>query len=80
MVVTLKLKSGLDKIIGRNIIELDIPFEKKLCDLLEDIRFPLSEARVVLVDGKRSHLNCVLRGGEVVKVFPFEATKRNFDD
>ncbi len=77
--ITLKLKSGLDKVIGKNVIELEIPAEKKLCDILQDIRFPLSEARVVLVDGKRSHLNCVLHGGETVKLFPFEPTTRNSD-
>lgn len=73
--ITLKLKSGLDRLIGKHTIQFDLPAERKLSDVLHEIRFPLNEAGVILVNGKRSHVNCMLRGGETVKLFPFEAAK-----
>jgi hypothetical protein len=70
MVVTLKLKSGLDRYSSNHTVRCDINTERKVSDVLSQVNFPVKEAGIVLVDGRRSHVDCTLHGGETVKVFP----------
>jgi hypothetical protein len=70
MMVTLKLKSGLEKYLEKNVIEMDLTCNKSLIDILREINFPEEKAGIVLIDGKIGNKNCVLRGGETVKIFP----------
>ena len=70
MTITLKLKSGLEKYLDRNVIEIELNGANKLVDVLKEINFPEEKAGIVLVDGKISHKSCLLRGGETVKLFP----------
>jgi len=70
MTVTLKLKSGLEKLVSKSVIEHEITGEKKIIDVLREINFPVDMAGIVVVDGKRRSFDSVLRGGELVKVFP----------
>ncbi len=70
MTVTLKLKSGLDKLLDRGIFEIEIEGGKSLTDVLKNINFPVERAGIVLVDGKKSTKNHELHDGEVIKIFP----------
>lgn len=70
MIVTLKLKSGLEKYTERNIIEIELQAENTLMNVLREINFPEEKAGIVLIDGKVGNKNYKLRGGETVKLFP----------
>ena len=70
MTVTLKLKSGLEKLVSKSVIQCEINCEKRIVDLLREINFPVDMAGIVVVDGKKKTKDSLLRGGELVKVFP----------
>jgi len=70
MTVTLKLKSGLEKLVSKSVIQCEINCEKRIIDLLREINFPVEMAGIVVVDGKKKSKDSLLRGGELVKVFP----------
>lgn len=70
MTVTLKLKSGLEKLVSKSVIQCEITAERKIIDVLRDINFPVDKAGIVVVDGKRRPTDALLHGGELVKVFP----------
>jgi hypothetical protein len=73
--VKVKLKYGLDRVMEKDVMVCAIDSGKKVIDILEQIRFPLDKAGVVLVDGKRSHKESLLYGGEVIKIFPADFNK-----
>jgi hypothetical protein len=75
MDVKVKLKYGLDSIMEKDVMVCAIDSGKKVIDLLEQIHFPLDKAGVVLVDGRRSHKESILYGGELIKIFPVEFNK-----
>lgn len=70
MTVTLKLKSGLEKYLEKNTVEIELNSQDTLLNVLKEINFPEEKAGIVLVNGIISHKNHVLRGGETVKLFP----------
>lgn len=70
MVVRVILKSGLDKIIQKDVVACEINPGERVHDLLKHISFPAERAGIVLVDGIRKGKDCVLHGGEVIKIFP----------
>lgn len=70
MTVTFKLKSGLDRFLAKQIVQCEINNDQKVIDVLKQIKFPVDMAGVIIVDGKKSNMNSVLHGGEMVKVFP----------
>jgi hypothetical protein len=70
MLVTFKLKSGLDRFLSKPVVQCEIVSEKKVIDVLRQINFPVDMAGIVLVDGRRCTKDSLLRGGELVKVFP----------
>ncbi len=70
MVVRVILKFGLDKIIQKDVVACEIKSGERVNDLLNHIRFPAERAGIVLVDGIRRGKDCMLYGGEVVKIFP----------
>lgn len=70
MIVTLKLKSGLEKFMETNVIEYEISDEKTVLDVLTELNFPVERAGAILVDGKVSPISNRLHGGETVKIFP----------
>lgn len=70
MTITLKLKSGLEKLLDRNVLELEIKGTECLLDILRQINFPEEKAGVVLINGKLCSKDYRLHGGETVKIFP----------
>ena len=70
MTVTLKLKSGLDRFLAKQVVECEINDDKKVIDVLKLVKFPVDMAGIIVVDGKKCSLNSVLHGGELIKVFP----------
>ncbi len=70
MTVTFKLKSGLDRFTAKQVVQYEINNEQKIIDVLKQIKFPVDMAGIIIVDGKKCNVNSVLRGGELVKVFP----------
>jgi hypothetical protein len=70
MTIILKLKSGLEKYLERSTIEIELENKNTLLNVLKEINFPEEKAGIVLVDGMLSDKNCMLRGGETVKIFP----------
>jgi hypothetical protein len=73
--VRVKLKYGLDRVLEKDVVVCEINSGEKVADLLERIRFPLDRAGAVLVDGKRSHNESLLFGGEIIKIFPADFNK-----
>jgi hypothetical protein len=70
MLVTLKLKSGLDRFLSKPVIQCEIATEKRVIDVLRQINFPVDMVGIVVVDGIKCTKDSILRGGEMVKVFP----------
>jgi len=70
MTITLKLKSGLEKILHKSIIEMNIAENACLMDILRELNFPADKAGVVLIDGRLGNKTCRLHEGETVKIFP----------
>lgn len=70
MTVTLKLKSGLDKFLSKQVVQCEICDNKKVIDVLKQVKFPVDMAGIIVVDGKRCSIDSVLHGGELVKVYP----------
>ena len=70
MTVTFKLKSGLDRFLSKSVVQCEIASEKKIIDVLRQINFPVDMAGIVVVDGRKCTKDSILRGGELVKVFP----------
>ncbi len=70
MTVTLKLKSGLDRFISKQVVQCEISDDKKVADVLKQVKFPVDMAGIVVVDGKRCSVESILHGGELVKIFP----------
>lgn len=70
MVVTLKLKCGLERYSSNSMVRYEIDTKKKISDVLEEMHFPVDRAGIILIDGVKSNINNTVRGGETVKVFP----------
>lgn len=55
---------------GNGPVELEIPGEATLGDLIRSLGIPASQPLIALVDGRTADSSCSLREGQLVTLFP----------
>lgn len=71
MRITVKIYASLRKHTdGEGTIELELQKNSEVEDILEMLRIPDDEVKIIMINGKRSQTNMVLRDGDRVAIFP----------
>lgn len=68
--VNIKLFAGLENQGATSLENYPIEVETTIQELLNKLNIPVLKAKLIFINGKKSDLTTVLKGGECVGIFP----------
>ncbi len=64
------LQQYLPREAGKHFFKLELEEETKVVDVLNRLNIPQAMPKILLVNGKYVQIDCVLRSGDVLSIFP----------